>query len=248
MTTPTNDNDSGSKEMPLIAHIEELRRTLIRCICAVILCSIPCGIYWKKIFDTIVSHTLKLCESKVHIIYTAPAETVMLSIKIAVVCGLTLASPIIFLQIWSFVSPALYKSEKKLVLPTAFASTVCFLSGIAFSFYLLPFALKFLTEFAAGSIDPFFKIDEYLSFLIKLALAFAFAFQLPVVTFVLAKIGLIDHKFLQRNFRYAIVLIFIVAAILTPPDVISQIMLAMPLLALYGLSILIAFFARRRND
>ena len=216
---------------------------LIFCICTVIACTIPCGIYWKNIFDAVVAHTLRLCQSKIHIIYTAPAETVMLSVKIAVVCGITLASPILFQQIWSFISPALYKNEKKLVLPTALASTFCFLSGIAFSFYLLPLALKFLTEFAAGTIDPFFKIDEYLSFLIKLALAFGFAFQLPVIVFVLSKINLIDHKFLLRNFRYAIVLIFIVAAILTPPDVLSQIMLAMPLLVLYALSILIAFFA-----
>lgn len=244
MMTQTSNNT----EMPLIAHIEELRRTLIRCICAAILCAIPCGVYWKTIFDAIVAHTLRLCESKVHIIYTAPAETVMLSIKIAIVCGLTLASPILFQQVWSFISPALYKNEKKLVLPTALASTVCFLSGIAFSFYLLPLALKFLTEFAAGTIDPFFKIDEYLSFLIKLALAFGFAFQLPVIAFVLSRIGLIDHKFLARNFRYAIVLIFIFAAVLTPPDVLSQIMLAIPLLILYALSIFIAFFAGRKND
>ncbi|MCL2283090.1 MAG: twin-arginine translocase subunit TatC [Fibromonadales bacterium] len=234
---------SNDTEMPFIAHIEELRRMLIFCICTVIACTIPCGIYWKNIFDAVVAHTLRLCQSKIHIIYTAPAETVMLSVKIAVVCGITLASPILFQQIWSFISPALYKNEKKLVLPTALASTFCFLSGIAFSFYLLPLALKFLTEFAAGTIDPFFKIDEYLSFLIKLALAFGFAFQLPVIVFVLSKINLIDHKFLLRNFRYAIVLIFIVAAILTPPDVLSQIMLAMPLLVLYALSILIAFFA-----
>jgi len=245
--TTENNSQSNDAEMPLIAHIEELRRTLIRCIIAVILCAIPCGIYWKKIFDTIVSHTLQLCQSKVHIIYTAPAETIMLSIKIAIVCGLTIASPILFQQIWSFISPALYKNEKRLVLPTALASTVCFLSGIAFSFYLLPLALNFLTEFAADTIDPFFKIDEYLGFLIKLALAFAFAFQLPVIAFVLSRIGLIDHHFLMRNFRYAVVLIFILAAVLTPPDVLSQIMLAIPLLFLYGLSIFIAFFAGKKH-
>jgi sec-independent protein translocase protein TatC len=247
MTKAASDNDGGNGEMPLTAHIRELRNVLIRCGCAVIACAIPCAIYWKHIFDIIVSHSLRLCQPKVHIIYTAPAETIMISLKIASVCGLMLASPVIFQQAWSFISPALYKREKILALPTAIASTFCFLTGITFSFYLLPLALKFLTEFATGALDPFFKVDEYFSFLIKISLSFGFAFQLPVVAFVFSKMGWIDHRFLLRNFRYAIVLIFIVAAILTPPDVLSQIMLALPLLVLYALSILISFFAGRKE-
>jgi sec-independent protein translocase protein TatC len=249
MTKTLEDSESSGMAMPLIAHIEELRSTLIRSGLAVIICASPCGIYWKKIFDAIVSHSLRLCEEQaVKIIYTAPIETVMLSIKIAVIGGLLLASPIVFQQIWSFISPALYKREKVLILPTALASTICFLGGVAFSCYTLPIVLKFLTEFAAGTIDPFFRVDEYLSFLVKMALAFGFAFQLPVIAFVLSKIGLIDHKFLLRYIRHAIVLMFIIAAVLTPPDVLSQIMLAIPLLFLYALSILIAFFARKKND
>ncbi|MDR3002180.1 MAG: twin-arginine translocase subunit TatC [Fibromonadaceae bacterium] len=246
MTKISDDAHSG-KEMSLIAHIKELRSVLIRCICVVIACAIPCGIYWKEIFDAIVNHTLQLCERQaVRIIYTAPVETVMLSVKIAFICGLILASPIVFLQLWSFISPALYKKEKNLVLPTAFASTICFLAGVVFSFYTLPFVLQFLTEFAAGGLDPFFRVDEYLSFLVKISFSFGVAFQLPVIAFVLSKIGLIDHKFLIRYFRYAIVLIFIVATILTPPDVFSQVLLAMPLLVLYALSILISYFVRKK--
>ncbi|MCL2100273.1 MAG: twin-arginine translocase subunit TatC [Fibromonadales bacterium] len=247
MTKIASEDNSSGKEMPLIAHIRELRSVLIRCICAVIACAIPCGVYWKEIFDAIVEHTLKLCESQsVHIIYTAPAETVMLSVKIALICGLILASPIVFQQIWGFISPALYKKEKILVLPTAIASTICFLAGVVFSSYTLPFVLQFLTEFAAGGLDPFFRVDEYLGFLVKIALSFGIAFQLPVIVFVLSKIGLIDHKFLIRYFRYAIVLIFIVAAILTPPDIFSQLLLGTPLLVLYAFSILISFFARKK--
>ena len=234
-------------EMPIIAHIDELRKTLIRCMLAVAAFAIPCGIYWKDIFDMAISHSLKLCGPTVHIIYTAPVETVMLSVKIAVVCGVVLSSPIIFQQIWSFISPALYKEEKVLVIPTALASTVCFAGGILFSFYTLPVVLKFLTDFAAENLAPFFKVDEYFGFLIKLSFCFGISFQLPVIAFVLSKIGIIDYKFLARNFRYAIVAIFIVAAILTPPDVFSQILLAVPLLALYGLSILISFFAGKKS-
>jgi sec-independent protein translocase protein TatC len=240
-------NDSGTSEMPLVAHVVELRNVLIRSGFAVIACAIPCAVYWKSIFDVVVSHTLKLCGSAVRIIYTAPVETVMLSIKVAFVCGLILASPFIFQQVWSFISPALYKKEKIWVLPTAFASTVCFLSGVAFSCYLLPIMLKFLTEFAADTLEPFFKIDEYFSFLLKISLAFGFAFQLPVAAFVFSKIGLIDHRFLLHNFRYAIVLIFIAAAVITPPDVLSQTLLAMPLLVLYAFSVLVSFFVRQKK-
>jgi sec-independent protein translocase protein TatC len=243
----TSESDGDNIEMPLTSHIAELRNVLMRCSFALVVCAIPCGIYWKNIFDVIVYHTLQLCGQNVHIIYTAPVETVMLSIKIAIICGLILASPFMFQQVWSFISPALYKKEKVWVLPTAFASTVCFLTGMAFSFYTLPLVLKFLTEFASDRLDPFFKVDEYFGFLIKISMSFGVAFQLPVVAFVLSKIGLIDHRFLLRNFRYAIMIIFIAAAILTPPDVFSQALLACPLLLLYALSIVISFFARKNK-
>jgi sec-independent protein translocase protein TatC len=123
------------------------------------------------------------------------------------------------------------------------ASTLCFLLGIAFCYSTLPVVLKFLTGFAAGQLDPYFKIDEYLGFLTKMCLSFGAAFQLPVAAFILAKMGVIDRRFLLRRFRYAVVALFIVAAILTPPDVLSQTLLALPLLALYGIGALVAFWA-----
>jgi sec-independent protein translocase protein TatC len=250
-----NIGDGGSgggirqaKEMSLVAHLEELRRTLIRCICAVVICAIPCGIYWKRIFGWIAIWPLRLSDPAPRIIYTAPAETVMLSVKIALTGGVILASPVIFQQIWSFVSPGLYKKEKAVVFPIAVASTFCFLSGIVFCYFMLPMLLQFLTGFAGENIDPLFRIDEYLDFLIKMSLAFGLAFELPVVAFALSRMGVIDHRFLVRYVRHSIVAIFIVAAILTPPDVLSQILLALPLLGLYAISILIAYLARRRGS
>jgi len=242
-----NDDDntaSSGEKMSIVAHIEELRWTIIRCGCAVIICAIPCGIYWKRIFDLIAVYPLKLSDPVPRIIYTAPAETVMLSFKIALTCGAVIASPFIFQQIWSFISPALYKKEKRVILPAAIASTFCFLSGIAFCYYMLPMLLQFLTAFASDQIDPFFKIDEYFDFLIKLSLAFGLAFELPVVAFVLSKMGVIDHRFMLKYVRHAIVLMFVIATLLTPPDVLSQILLALPLVGLYGLSILISYMAR----
>ena len=236
------------EEMPLAAHLEELRWTLIRCFCAVIICAIPCGIFWQYIFDVIAIWPLHLVDPAPLIIFTAPAEAIMLSFKIALTGGVILASPIIFQQIWSFVSPGLYKKERVVIIFAAIASTVCFLAGITFCYFLLPWMLKFLIEFAAGQIEPFFKINEYFSFIIKMCLAFGIAFELPVIVFVLSKMGVIDHRFLIRYFRYAIVAMFIIATILTPPDVLSQILLALPLIGLYALSILIAFLARRKES
>ena len=231
--------------MPLIAHIEELRRRLIVSGCAVILCAIPCGAFWKRIFEMFAVFPLRLSEPAPVIIYTAPAETVMLSFKIAFAGGTLFALPFIFYQIWSFVAPGLYKKERAVILPVVFASTLCFFAGFGFCYFLLPLLLKFLTGFAAGQIEPFFRIDEYFNFVIKMGFAFGFAFELPVISFALAKMGIIDHRFMIRYFRYAIVGIFILAAILTPPDVLSQILLALPLLALYALGILLAFLAGR---
>ena len=234
-------------EMTLIAHIEELRKVIIRCVVAVAVCAIPCGIFWKSIFNFIAILPLRLSDPAPQIIYTAPAEAIVFSFKIALTGGLILASPFIFWQIWSFVAPGLYKKEKNIVLPVAAASTACFLAGISFCYYILPMILQFLTGFAPEQINPYFRIDEYFGFLIKICLAFGIAFQLPVVSFTLAKMGIIDQKFMIKYFRHAVVGIFIIATLLTPPDVLSQILLALPLVGLYALSIFLSRFARRKE-
>ena len=168
-------------------------------------------------------------------------------IKIALTCGTVVASPFIFQQVWCFVAPGLYKNEKTAILLVVIASTFCFLGGIAFCYFFLPMFLKFLIGFAGGMIDPIFRVNEYFGFLIRMCLIFGLTFELPVVAFVLSRLGVIDHKFLIRYFRHAIVIIFIAAAILTPaPDALSQILLALPLVALYSLSILISYLVGRK--
>lgn len=230
------------KEMPLIAHLEELRWALIKSLAAVIVFAVPCGIFWQQIFDFIAVYPLSMSDPAVRIIYTAPAETVMLSFKIALCAGAVIASPFIFLQMWNFISPGLYKNEKALIIPAVIASTICFLAGITFCYFLLPIILRFMTTFAdGGAIEPYFKIGEYFGFLMRLCLAFGLAFELPVIAFVLSRMNVIDHKFLLRHFKIAVILVFVFAAILTPPDILSQTLLALPLVLLYLLSVGLAY-------
>ncbi len=238
----------STNELSFLSHLEELRWRIIKCFIAVIICAIPCGIYWKKIFDVIMIIPLRLANPTPRLIYTNPTEAIILSIKIAIVCGIILAAPIVFYQIWRFISPGLYKNEKVLVLPLVFASTIFFLLGISFSYVSVPFVISFLAKFAEGKMDAFYKAQEYLGFLIKLGLAFGIVFELPVLSFILTKAGLIGPSFLIKNFKYALVLIFVIAALLTPPDIISQMLLAVPLLVLYGISILVSFFVREKKS
>lgn len=233
--------------MSFLDHLEELRWRIIKGTVAVVIAAIPCAIYWKNIFDLIMIYPLRLSDPQPKLIYTSPSETVMISLKIACAGGLIIAAPVVFYQLWKFISPALYGSEKKVVLPTVFASTFFFITGIAFCYGMFPFLMRFLTMFAPEKLDPMFKASEYFGFLLKISLAFGFIFELPVISFVLSHMGIINASFLLKNSRYAVVLIFVVAAILTPPDVISQTIMALPMLLLYILSILVSFFVSRRK-
>jgi sec-independent protein translocase protein TatC len=233
--------------MSFLGHLEELRWRIIKIALALVVCAVPCGIFWKKIFNLVMIYPLQFADPKPHLIITSPVESVMISIKIALGGGLIIAAPVVFYQMWRFVSPGLFTQEKRIVLPAVIASTIAFLSGIGFCYLMLPFLLRVLTGYAGTLLDPYFKINDYFGFLLKLSLAFGLVFELPVASFVLVKMGLLTPAFLVRHLRVAIVLIFVVAAILTPPDVFSQLTLAVPLLLLYGLSIIVARIAGRKR-
>lgn len=234
-------------EMPFLDHLEELRWRIIKIALALAVCAVPCGVLWKNIFNLVMIYPLQFADPKPHLIFTNPVESVMISLKIALGGGVIIATPVIFYQIWRFVSPGLFHREKRIVLPAVIASTIAFLSGVAFCYLTLPFLLRFLSGYAGGLMDPYFKINDYFGFLLVLCLAFGIVFELPVVSFVLVRMGLLTPAFLIRHLRIAIVIIFVVAAVLTPPDVFSQLTLALPLLLLYGLSIAVAFAAGRKK-
>ena len=167
-------------------------------------------------------YPLRFANPKPHIIFTAPAEAVMLSMKIALVGGLIVSIPYVFYQIWAFVSPGLYGKEKKVVLPVVISSSFSFFLGLTFAYLAIPLLLKVLTRFGGGIIEPYFKASEYISFLIKMGLACGIIFEMPMVSWFLTRMGLLTPKFLVSKLRHAIVIIFIVAAVISPPDVLSS--------------------------
>jgi sec-independent protein translocase protein TatC len=239
---------SGSQgEMSFLDHLEELRWRLIKSAIAVAVFAIPCAVYWQKILDVVMIYPLRTTSPQPKLIYTNPSESVILSVKIAIAGGVIAASPVIFYQLWRFISPGLYRNEKRVILPAAVASTVFFIGGISFSYYTFPLLLKFLTSYAGSQLDAMFKVGEYFGFLLKISISFGVVFELPVISFVLARMGILTAGFMLKQFRYALVAIFLVAAILTPPDVVSQLMLAGPMLLLYGTSIIVAALAARRK-
>jgi sec-independent protein translocase protein TatC len=236
------------KQSALFSFLETVRNRFIKSGITLVITIIPCGIFWKHLFDFLMLYPLSLSDPKPQLIYTNPSETVVISFYIALFCGVIIASPVIFYQLWRIVSPSIIRIKKRAIFPIAFFSTFFFLAGCGFCYFILPVILKFLLTYAQNRIDPVFKIAEYFSFLIKLCISFGIVFELPVITYVLAKAGLINARFFLVNIRYAIVIIFILAAILTPPDVFSQLLLALPLLILYLISSMVAFFTYKKSQ
>ncbi len=162
------------------------------------------------------------------------------AIKVSFFAAIIGALPIILAQIWMFVAPGLYANEKKMIIPFIFGGTIMFLIGVLFSYYVVtPFGFDFLIAFGSFKFTPLINIEDYVGFFTKLMFGFGIAFELPIFAYFLAILGLVDDKQMRDFFKYAIVIIFIVAAILTPPDVLTQFLMAIPLTILYGMSILI---------
>jgi sec-independent protein translocase protein TatC len=235
--------------MPLTAHLEELRTRLIRALLAAAAGGAVCWFVIEHIVAFLLAPLARLRPGEPLIIGTGVTEAFFTKLKVALIAGVFLASPIIFFQAWRFVAPGLYNREKRVALPFSAAASFFFVAGAAFCYwFVFPVAFEFfLGEFESIGVAPDIRISEYLSFSSRMLLGFGATFELPVVTFFLARIGLITHRTLTTWWRYAVVVIFIVAAVLTPgPDVASQMMMATPLLILYVLSIGVAYLASRR--
>jgi len=234
--------------MPLTAHLEELRTRIIRSLLATGLAFGVCYYFADGLFAFLIRPLIALRPDQSLIIGTGVTEAFFTKLKVSFIAALFVASPVIFFQAWRFVAPGLYDSEKRLATPFAVAGSAFFVLGASFCYWVvLPVGFQFfLAEYVSIAVAPQIRITEYLSFTSRMLLAFGITFELPVVTFFLARLGIVTHRTLLGAGRYAIVVIFIVAAVLTPgPDVASQLLMAAPLLVLYGLSIIVAWMVAR---
>jgi len=253
----TDENELEDRKMPLLDHLIELRQRLLWSILAFLGCFLIAFFFSHEIFNFLVE-PLKHVDSPEgarRMIYTAPTEAFFTYVKVAFFAGVFLSFPVIAAQIWMFVAPGLYKHEKQAFLPFLIATPVLFVLGAAMLYYLiLPFALKFFASFEVPSgtdqmaIQLEAKMSEYLSLVMALILAFGISFQLPVLLTLLAKVGLVSSEGLASKRRYAIVGMVAFAGVVTPPDVFSQLSLAIPLYVLYEVSIWLARMIEKKRE
>lgn len=233
-------------EMTLMEHLEELRRVLVVCTVAVgISTAVVYGFFRQELYDLV---TFPLRQYDAPLIFIGLGEAFMTQLKLAVAAGFVIALPVILWQVWGFIVPALRPEEKRMVGVTALLSLLMFFAGAAFAYFtVFRFAARFLITVAGPEVRPMLSIGHYVSFLVTFLIPFGLAFELPVIIYFLARWGLVTGSWLARNRRPVIVVIFIVAAALTPtPDVVSQLLMAGPLLLLYEVSILVAKVAANR--
>jgi sec-independent protein translocase protein TatC len=234
--------------MTLTEHLEELRWCILKSVLAIVLASGLCYFFSDTIFVFIVAPLRQNLQPGQNLIGTGVTEAFFVEIKVALFAGVIFSCPVIFYQIWRFVAPGLSRGERKWVIPFVLCATGFFIGGAWFCYrFVLPVAFKyFIEQYETMGVSPAIRIGDYFTFFFRMVLAFGVTFELPVFTFFLVRVGVWDYRFMLRSFRYAIVAIFIIAAILTPtPDVINQSLLAVPMLLLYILSIGVAYLWRR---
>jgi len=243
-------------KMPLTAHLQELRWRLIKSLLAITAGFAICYNFAETLFDLLTRPLLSINVGDgaqgdvVHLIGTGLVEAFFTKLKVSVVAAVFLASPVILYQIWKFVTPGLYENEKRYVTPFVCFGTFFFLAGAAFCYEaVLPVGYQFfIGQYATIQVDPQIRISEYLTFTARMLLSFGVTFEMPVIVFFLARFGLVTHRMMLQYTRYAVLVIFIVAAMLTPgPDMASQMLMAAPLFVLYGLSVGVAYvFGKER--
>ena len=248
---------------PFTLHLEELRRRLIVAFVSVTAAFLACFNYSEVLYRWLVkpmkeSLVLSLREpylsfvprEKVYdLVFLAPAEALWMHMKVALIAGLVIAMPVIFWQVWRFLSPGLHKSEKRMAIPFIFITSSLFLLGTGFCFIIvLPFAMNFLLNFRTEALTPMISVERYVDFCLKFILAFGAIFELPVVMVFLSRIGVVTPLWLAKNRKYAVLVAFIVAAVLTPtPDAFNQTLMAVPIIVLYEAGIWSARILGRRD-
>ena len=244
------EESEGGESMSLMSHLRELRRRLVYSLIASALGFLACWSVVEPIFSVITQPLLAVLPEGSNAMYTTLPEAFFTRMYIAFITGLFAVSPFIFYQIWAFIAPGLYDEEKHFIIPIALVSAVFFVGGALFCYYIVfKYAFAFFVSFATEQIVAMPKISDYLDFVLKLLLAFGLVFEMPIFAFFLSRMGIVTAARMRAVRRYAVLVVFIVAAIMTPPDVVSQLLMAVPMLLLYEISILVAVvFGKKKKD
>lgn len=246
----TSQNTSENLEaQALTEHLRELRSCLIVTFIAVAIGFAASYSVIKPIGSWFFAPLTAVLPDQTSLIFTSYQEGFFFYLKLALVCGILIASPIVFSQLWRFIAPGLFKHEKRILVPFSVLSSLCFIGGAAFGYFIVfPPAFSFLVGYNNEFLTSMPGVSEYFSLATRLLLAFGFIFEMPIMMLFLAKAGIITVGFLNRNRKYAILLDFVVAAILTPtPDIVNQLMMAIPLMILYEISVVVVWLFGRKN-
>src|SRR6476661_2591102 len=235
---PDEDDDTSAGKMSFLEHLDELRKRIVRSCLAVAL-GILATFYWiQPIFNFILAPTRRALPPGVKLIYTQPGEAFSLYITVALIAGAVVAAPFIMYQVWMFIAPGLYSNEKRMAYPFVFFTTVGFIAGASFNHYVsFPFMMAFFASFNTPDLAFMPKLEDVFGLYTKMLLGMGIVFQMPTVVFFLAKMRMITAWFLLSNFKYAFLIIFVIAAVITPTgDMMTQTIFAAPMVALYILS------------
>lgn len=249
LPTSVSEGEGASGEMHLLDHIAELRSRLIHSVAAILIGAV-CAFFVSNNFFEILAVPFRSAFEGFDLIGTGPAEAFILRLKVSFFAGLLLVSPYIFYQIWLFVAPGLYEHERRIVFPFILATTSLLLIGVSFCYFIvLPFAFDFfLEQYQIIGVTPTIRISEQLDITLKAMIGFGIVFEFPVLAYFLGRLGIITDTMLIEGMRYAVVFSFLIAAFLTPPDVLTQFLMAGPLMVLYTLSIYVVRFSAPKED
>jgi sec-independent protein translocase protein TatC len=237
-------------EMTFLEHLEDLRTRLFRAFISIFVAVIPAYAFSKDIFNFLSRPLTQFMPEGELLAFRTLTEPFMLYIKVSFLAALFAVSPYVFYQLWKFVAPGLYQKERKYVIPFVSATSIFFIGGAAFAYYIAyPFACRFFLNLGSD-FKPVITVNDFFNLTVKMLLGIGLVFEMPVLILFLSKMGLVTSKWMLRKFKYAVLVIFIIAAVITPtPDMISQSILAVPMLILYSIGILVAYiFGRERKD
>jgi sec-independent protein translocase protein TatC len=247
-----DDEPADSGKMSFLEHLDELRKRIVRSCLAIAVGILVTFAFIQPIFDFILAPTRRALPPGVKLIYTQPGEAFSLYITVAMIAGVVVASPYIMYQVWMFIAPGLYSNEKRMAVPFVLFTTIGFVAGAAFNHFIaFPFMMAFFGSFNNADLAFMPRLEDTFGLYSKMLVGMGIVFQMPAVVFFLAKMKLISARFLARHFKYAFLIIFIIAAVITPTgDMMTQTIFAAPMVALYVISIAIAWVVgpKRRSD